>query len=89
MELRQNMRLATTRPIAWVVATLIALMVGLTSGYVLASSTLGRQTSAGARPVSSLESPRNGGPGGQLGDAAQPAQASRGGGPGGQLGDAP
>jgi hypothetical protein len=88
MELRQNTRLATTRPIAWVVAVLIALMFGLLGGYVLASSALTRQTGIGAPPIVSVESPRIGGPGGQLGDAPLPDQTSRAGGPGGQIGDA-
>lgn len=88
MELRQNARLASTRPIAWAVAVLIALMLGLISGYVLASSAQTRSTGAGTPPLAVVESPRIGGPGGQLGDVPLPNQAARAGGPGGQLGDA-
>ncbi len=89
MELRQNMRRATTRPMAWVVAMLLALMLGLMVGYVLASIAPAHPTGVGQAPVITGDSPRNGGPGGQIGDSTEPNQTSRGGGPGGRIGDVP
>jgi len=86
MELRQNMRRVTARPIAWLAAILVALALGLISWYALQSSTPTHQIGVDKPPIVSLEPPRNGGPGGQVGD---PDQASRTAGPGGQIGDAP
>jgi hypothetical protein len=86
MELRQNMRIAATRPTAWFAAVLIALAIGLISLYTLQGSTPAHTIGVGAPPMTSVDPPRNGGPGGQVGD---PDQASRVGGPGGQIGDAP
>jgi hypothetical protein len=74
---------------AWVVAMLFALMVGLMGWYVRPIAPLTHTTIVSAPIVSSVESPRIGGPGGQIGDAPQPDQTSRVGGPGGQFGDAP
>ncbi len=86
MELRQNMRSVTTRPIAWLAAIFVALALGLISWYALQSSTPTHQIGVDKPSIASVDPPRNGGPGGQVGD---PAQASRTGGPGGQIGDAP
>lgn len=86
MELRQNMRHATTRPMAWVATLLIALVLGLIGWYVIGSSAPRPQTGVVTPHATSIESPRIGGPGGQVGDADQ---APRVGGPGGQVGDAP
>jgi hypothetical protein len=89
MELRQNIRRVTTRPMAWVVAILLGLMVGLMGWYVRPITAPTHSTVVSTRIVNSVESPRIGGPGGQIGDAPQPDQTSRVGGPGGQFGDAP
>jgi hypothetical protein len=89
LELRQNMRRATTRPMAWVTAVLVALALGLITWYALPSSALTHRTGVVTPLASSVASPRNGGPGGQIGDAPQPDQTSRDGGPSGQIGDAP
>jgi hypothetical protein len=86
MELRQNMRSVTTRPIAWLTAILVALAMGLISWYALQSSAPTRLPGIAKPPIISVDLPRNGGPGGQVGD---PDQAARVGGPGGQIGDAP
>ncbi len=86
MELRQNMRQAATRPMAFVVAVLFALMLALIGWYVRPISAVNHSTGVRAPIVTSVESPRSGGPGGQIGD---PDQTSRVGGPGGQIGDAP
>jgi hypothetical protein len=86
MELRQNVRRVATRPIAWLFAVLVALAIGLIGFYALQGNTHTHPTGAGTPTVTSLDPPRNGGPGGQVGDADQ---ASRVGGPGGQIGDAP
>lgn len=51
MELRQNMRRLSTRPMVWVVAILFALMVGLLVGYLVASNAVTHPTSVGAVPV--------------------------------------
>jgi hypothetical protein len=89
MELRQNIRRATTRPMAWTAALLIALALGLMGWYMHPSSAPTHKTSVVSALATTVESPRNGGPGGQFGDAPQPNQTSRVGGPGGQFGDAP
>jgi hypothetical protein len=89
MELRQNIRHATTRPMALVVAILSGLILGLMVWYVRPITTLTHPTIVRTPIVTSVESPRSGGPGGQIGDAPQPDQTTRVGGPGGQFGDAP
>jgi hypothetical protein len=89
MELRQNVRRVATRPIAWLTAVLVALAIGLIGFYALQGNTRTHPTGAGTPTVTSLDPPRNGGPGGQFGDAPQPGQTARSGGPGGQIGDAP
>ena len=86
MELRQNMRIAATRPTAWLAAVLLAVALGLISLYAFQGSTPAHTTGIGTPPMTSVDPPRNGGPGGQVGDLDQ---ASRVGGPGGQIGDAP
>jgi hypothetical protein len=85
MELRQNMRIAATRPTAWLAALLFAVALGLITLYALQGSTA-HTTGIRTPPMTSVDPPRNGGPGGQVGD---PDQAARVGGPGGQIGDAP
>jgi len=87
MELRQNMP-RVTRPIAWLTAILVALALGLISWYALQSSAPTQPTRLSTPPMTSSDHLRNGGPGGQFGDAPQPAETSRDGGPGGQPGDA-
>lgn len=86
MELRRNMRLAATRPIAWLTALLIGLVLVLISWYALQSSATTHPTGVGTPLMTSGDQPRNGDPGGQFGDSDQ---TSRVGGPGGQIGDAP
>jgi hypothetical protein len=86
MELRQNLRHATTRPMAWVATLVIALALALVGWYVIGSSAPRSQAGVATPQATSIESPRIGGPGGQVGD---PDQAPRVGGPGGQIGDAP
>jgi hypothetical protein len=88
-ELRQNLRHASSRPIAWDSAVLIALALGLLAWYALPSSAPAHRTSAATPLATSVVFTRNGGPGGQIGDSPQPDQTSRDGGPGGQIGDAP
>jgi len=89
MELRQNIPHAATRPMALVVAVLIALILALVGWYMRPISAVNLSTGVRAPIVTSVESPRSGGPGGQIGDAPQPDQTTRVGGPGGQFGDAP
>jgi hypothetical protein len=86
MELRHDLRSVTSRPIAWLTAILVALALGLIGWYALQSSAPTHSTGVDKAPMTSADTPRNGGPGGQVGD---PDQASRVGGPGGQIGDAP
>jgi hypothetical protein len=85
MELQQTIRNGTARPMAWLAVVLVGLILAL----VIWSS---RLTSAPTHPIVSrpaiaisVGSPRDGGPGGQVGDLPP----SRSGGPGGQVGDAP
>jgi hypothetical protein len=86
MELTQKMNRAPSRA-AYVVATAAALGLGLVGGWALHPSAVVAQPAAVAVPsATSPESPRVGGPGGQVGDVDQ---APRLGGPGGQVGDAP
>lgn len=89
MELRQNIRHAATRPMAFVGAVLFAVLLALIGWYVRPISAVNHPTGVRAPIVTSVESPRSGGPGGQIGDAPQPDQTTRVGGPGGQFGDAP
>ena len=89
MELRQNIPHAATRPMALVVAVLIALILALVGWYMRPISAVNLSSGVRAPIVTSVESPRSGGPGGQIGDAPQPDQTTRVGGPGGQFGDAP
>ena len=77
MELRQNMRHAATRPRAFVVAVLFALMLALIGWYMRPIGAVNHSTGVHAPIVTSVESPRSGGPGGQIGDAAQPDQTAR------------
>ncbi len=85
MELRQNMRSVMSRSIAWLTAMLVALVLGLISWYAFESGAATHPTGVNKPPMTSIDAPRNGGPGGQVGD---PDQTSRTGGPGGQIGDA-
>jgi len=88
-ELRQNLRYASTRPMAWVAAVLVPLALGLMTWHALPSSAPTHRMSVVTPLATSVVSPRNGGPGGQVGDSPQPDQTSRDGGPGGQIGDTP
>lgn len=89
MELQQNIRRAATRPMAWVAVVSVAVLLALIGWYMRPIGALSHATGLRTPIVISVESPRIGGPGGQIGDAPQPGQTSRVGGPGGQLGDAP
>jgi hypothetical protein len=89
MELQQNMRRAATRPMAWVAAVLVALALGLTGWNMRPIAAPPHPAGVRMPIVASIQSPRVGGPGGQIGDAPLPDQTSRVGGPGGQFGDAP
>lgn len=89
MELQQNMRRAATRPMTWVAGVLVALALGLV-GWNMRPIVAQPQPALVRMPiVAIIETPRVGGPGGQIGDAPLPDQASRVGGPGGQIGDVP
>jgi hypothetical protein len=89
MELQQNLRRAATRPMAWGAAVSVALLLALIGWYMFPIGPLNHATGIRTQIVTSVESPRAGGPGGQFGDAPLPDQTSRVGGPGGQVGDAP
>jgi hypothetical protein len=89
MEVLLNKRRATTRPIAWVAALLAALAFGLIGLHALRIQPPAHATGGVISPVTSSESSRRGGPGGQIADASQPVETARSGGPGGQVGDAP
>lgn len=86
MELRQNMRVAATRPIAWLTAVFVVIVLGLVVWFALQNSTPARSSGQGSPLLTSTDVPRSGGPGGQVGD---PDQRPRDGGPGGQIGDIP
>jgi hypothetical protein len=88
VEVQLNKSRETTRSMAWVAALGAALALGLMGWYALANSASTHSTAVVTPPAVSSESPRNGGPGGQIGDTAQPPQTTRSGGPGGQIGDA-
>jgi hypothetical protein len=79
MELRQNIRSVTTRPVAWLTAILVALALGLISWYALESGTATHPTRVNKPPTTSVDTPRNGGPGGQFGDPESGRQLSVGG----------
>lgn len=85
MELQQTIRNGTVRPIAGLAAVLFGLALALAI-WSLRPVTVPTHAAV-ARPAiaTSVGSPRDGGPGGQVGDL----QPSRDGGPGGQIGDAP
>ena len=51
MELRQNMRRATTRPLAWAAAILVALAIGLVGWNVVTASTLFKSPAVHNTPV--------------------------------------
>ena len=119
MELRQNMRRATTRPMAWVAATLVAATLVLGAWYALPTSAFIHLTSVGKAPATGAASlldreaerqaaaPTTGaaslldreaerqaaapttGTASLLDREAERQPASRNGGPGGQVGDAP
>jgi cytoskeletal protein RodZ len=84
MEIRQNMRRATTRPDAWVVAVVVALALGVISWYALTTSALTHTTSAGKPPATTVNSLLD-----RAAERQQQGSISRDGGPGGQIGDAP
>ena len=83
MELRHNMQSAMTRPMARVAAILVALAVGLLAWGALAQGVLTHPANVRKVPVASVDSlldrnaerqlqgpiSRDGGPGGQFGDA--------------------
>jgi hypothetical protein len=89
MELQQNLRRAATRPMAWGAAASVVLLLAIIGWYMRPIGALSHATVLRTPIVAIVESPRVGGPGGQIGDAPLSDQASRAGGPGGQIGDAP
>jgi hypothetical protein len=89
MEFQKNMRRAATRPMAWVAGVLVALALGLIGWNMRPIVSPPQSTLVDKPVVAILESPRVGGPGGQIGDAPLPEQSTRVGGPGGQIGDVP
>jgi hypothetical protein len=100
MELRQNMRRATTRPMAWVATILVAAALVLGAWYALPTSAFIHPTSVrkapatGAASLLDREAERQPaapatGAASLLDREAERQPASRNGGPGGQLGDAP
>jgi hypothetical protein len=84
MELRQNMRRATTRPLAWAAAILIALAIGLTGWNALTTVAPSQATNVSMAPATTAIAllDRNA-------ERQQQGPTSRMGGPGGQIGDAP
>jgi hypothetical protein len=84
MELRQNMRRATTRPMAWAAAILSALAIALIGWTALTTGVPSHATNVGTAPATSANAllDRNA-------ERQQQVQTSRKGGPGGQIGDAP
>jgi len=84
MELRQNVRRATTRPTAWVAAISIAVATGLIGWNAFATGTRTDATNVRIGPAITAYPllDRNA-------ERQQQAQTSRSGGPGGQIGDAP
>jgi hypothetical protein len=100
MELGQNMRRATTRPMAWVAAILVGAALVLGAWYALPTSafihpTSGHQAPAtGAASLLDREAERQPatpatGAASLLDREAERQPASRNGGPGGQIGDGP
>lgn len=85
MELQQTIRNGTVRPMAWLAVVLVGLVLALVVWSMRPISVPTHATVARPAIPISLGSPRDGGPGGQVGDV----QPSRDGGPGGQVGDAP
>lgn len=84
MELRVNMQRAASRPMAWLAAMLIVLAVGLLSLQTIADVRATRHTSTVRSPSPTAaplldrnaerqpgQTPRAGGPDGQVGDAPQ------------------
>ena len=84
MELRQNMRRATTRPMAWAAAILSVLAIGLIGWTALTTGAPTEATNVSTAPETTANAllDRNA-------ERQQPGQTSRKGGPGGQIGDAP
>jgi hypothetical protein len=100
MELRQNMRRATTRPMAWVAAILVGAALVLGASYALPTNTFIHPTSVRTAPATGAASlldreaerqpaaPATGAAS-LLDREAEREPASRNGGPGSQVGDAP
>lgn len=85
MELQQTVRNGTVQPTAWLAVVLVGLVLALLIWSMRPTSVPTHPSVARHAIATSVGSPRDGGPGGQVGDA----QPSRVGGPGGQVGDAP
>jgi len=85
MELQQTIRNGTVRPMAWLAVVLVGLVLALVIWSMRPINAPTLATAARPAIATSVGSPRDGGPGGQVGDA----QPSRVGGPGGQIGDTP
>ncbi|MDQ2943394.1 MAG: hypothetical protein M3R21_06975 [Candidatus Dormibacteraeota bacterium] len=56
MELRQNMRYATTRPVAWVAAISLALALALIVSYAVPKSTPNHAANASKPSVTTVDS---------------------------------
>jgi len=84
MELRQNLRRPTARPIAWVATILLAMAIGVIGWQALPNSALVRSTTVSNSPATAPASllDRNA-------ERLQQTPISRDGGPGGQIGDVP
>jgi hypothetical protein len=80
-----------SRKVVVAVAIVATFTLGGGSGYLVKTLSLPAAHFASQSSASQvgIESPRSGGPGSQIGDAAQPDQTTRVGGPGGQFVDAP
>ena len=85
MELQQTIRHGTVRPMTWLAVVLVGLALALVIWSMRPVSVPTHATVARPAIATNIGSPRDGGPGGQVGDAAP----TRDGGPGGEPGDAP
>ncbi len=85
MELQRTIRNGMVGPMFWLAAVLVGLVLALVIWFMRPISVPTHATVARSAIATSVGSPRDGGPGGQIGDV----QPSRDGGPGGQIGDTP
>lgn len=85
MELQQTIRNGTVRPMAWLAVVFVGLVLALVIWSMRPISVPTHATVARPAIATGVGYPRDGGPGGQIGDV----QPSRDGSPGGQIGDTP